>query len=70
MSETIFLGLRLLKGLNLVKFQERFGLDLVSTFTAEVEELSKLGLIKQTDETLRLTTKGLMLSNQVFVKFV
>lgn len=70
MSETIFLGLRLLKGLDLVKFQERFGFDLISAFMPEVKELSELGLVEQINGNLKLTTKGLMLSNQVFVKFM
>jgi oxygen-independent coproporphyrinogen-3 oxidase len=58
-------------------FRERFGVGLLDVFGKEVEELIRLGLLeKQTSEfsknseVYRLTKRGRLLGNQVFVKFV
>jgi oxygen-independent coproporphyrinogen-3 oxidase len=58
-------------------FRERFGVGLLDMFGKEVEELIRNGLLeKQTSEfsknseVYRLTKRGRLLGNQVFVKFV
>jgi oxygen-independent coproporphyrinogen-3 oxidase len=61
-------------------FRERFGVELLDVFGKEIEELIRLGLLeKQTSEVspffdasevYRLTKRGRLLGNQVFVKFV
>jgi oxygen-independent coproporphyrinogen-3 oxidase len=52
-------------------FRERFGVGLLDVFGKEVEELIRNGLLeKKTSEVYRLTKRGRLLGNQVFVKFV
>jgi oxygen-independent coproporphyrinogen-3 oxidase len=65
-SESIFLGLRLMRGLNLEDYRLRFGADLREQYDAEIIRLREAGLIEIDHELLRLTTRGALLSNEVF----
>lgn len=69
-AESIFLGLRLLRGLDLREHRDRFGLDLRDEFGPDLARLSEAGLIEVEDELLRLTRHGAVLSNEVFSAFV
>ncbi|KNZ68827.1 oxygen-independent coproporphyrinogen III oxidase [Thermincola ferriacetica] len=69
-SETIFLGLRLINGLNLKDFRQRFGQSIEELFPAALDKLERLGLVEKRDVFLRLTRKGLPLANEVFAEFV
>ena len=65
-SESIFLGLRLMRGLDLEDYRARFGNDLREQYDAELVRLREAGLIEIEDELLRLTTRGALMSNEVF----
>jgi oxygen-independent coproporphyrinogen-3 oxidase len=65
-SEAIFLGLRLMNGLDLQSYRVRFGKDLREEFNGELKRLSDAGLIEINNEVLKLTTHGALLSNEVF----
>jgi oxygen-independent coproporphyrinogen-3 oxidase len=65
-SESIFLGLRLLSGIDLEIYRARFGRDLGAEYHAELERLRAAGLIEIDEERLRLTSRGALLSNEVF----
>lgn len=70
MSETLMMGLRLLdEGVPLERFHQRFGLPLETQYGGELEELSDLGLIEVHEGTLRLSKRGRLLGNQVFLRF-
>lgn len=69
-SETIFLGLRLIEGLDLPGFEKRFGKPVEHLFGAELKKLSNLGLIEISEKHLKLTEKGLPVANEVFVEFI
>jgi oxygen-independent coproporphyrinogen-3 oxidase len=73
MQETLMLGLRLTEeGVSLQAFHARFGQNLMDVFANEVDELVSLGLLEwiQTSQVLRLTKRGRLLGNQVFMRFV
>lgn len=79
MQETMITGLRLTKeGISAAGFQARFGVSLQETFGREIDNLVGLGLLEwvdsQTsevsDKLLRLTRRGRLLGNQVFMRFV
>jgi oxygen-independent coproporphyrinogen-3 oxidase len=73
MSEFMMTGLRLTQeGISENEFQARFEKPLRDVYKNEIEELLKLGLIEEskTSEILRLTTRGRLLGNQVFMRFV
>lgn len=65
-SESIFLGLRVMRGINLQTYQSRFGKDLRAECDRELDRLQEAGLIETDGEALRLTTRGALLSNEVF----
>jgi oxygen-independent coproporphyrinogen-3 oxidase len=65
-SEAIFLGLRLMRGIKLNEFHARFGSNLREQYNGELDRLSEAGLIEIDDNRLRLTTRGALLSNEVF----
>jgi len=78
MSEFMMTGFRLTQeGVSENEFQTRFEKSLREVYGNEIEELLKLRLIEtqtsevsETSEVLRLTKRGRLLGNQVFMRFV
>ena len=78
MSEFMMTGLRLTQeGVSEIEFQNRFGTRMQDVFGQEIEELLNLGLIEsqtsdvsETSEVFRLTERGRLLGNQVFMRFI
>lgn len=69
-SEAIFLGLRLMRGIDLREHRARFGTDLREDYAADLERLHDAGLIEFDEELLKLTRDGVLLSNEVFTVFI
>ncbi len=69
-SETMFLGLRLLDGLNLSSASARLGLDLAAKYQPEIDELLALGLLERQGSLLRLSQRAYLIANQVFTRFL
>lgn len=69
-AETMFLGLRMLDGLELGAASAIAGADLAQTYAAEIAELRRLGLLERQGTTLRLTEPAYLLANQVFTRFL
>ncbi|MDQ3633040.1 MAG: radical SAM family heme chaperone HemW [Acidobacteriota bacterium] len=69
-AEFAFLNLRLAKGLNLYEFEKKFGINLMDEYTDELRRFEEMGLIKSSEDFLRLTRKGFVYSNEVFALFV
>jgi oxygen-independent coproporphyrinogen III oxidase len=65
-SEAIFLGLRLMQGIDLNSYRVRFGKDLRDQFNGGLDRLQAAGLVEIDEERLKLTTRGALLSNEVF----
>lgn len=70
MAEVMILGLRLNAGVSLAYFEHRFGCSLLSVYPREVDELMALGLLETAEGCLRLTTRGRLLGNEVFARFI
>jgi len=70
MEETMMLGLRLAEGVSDARFQARFSRGLEEVFGAELAELQEWGLLEWDGRVARLTARGRLLGNQVFVRFV
>ena len=68
-AEALFLGLRLMRGVNLRQYREAFGVDLLAEHAIELERFQAAGLV-ELNEDLRLTRNGALLSNEVFSAFV
>jgi oxygen-independent coproporphyrinogen-3 oxidase len=65
-SESIFLGLRLMRGIDLKNYQAKFGTDLREEYNGELARLIDAELIEIADDVLKLTARGALLSNEVF----
>ncbi len=70
LQETIFLGLRMADGIRLNRFAELFGERLEQRFAPHLTHLQQAGLLTCTPEQIALTPQGMLLSNQVFVRFM
>jgi len=67
-AESVFLGMRMLNGISLKDYRDRFGIDLRADHPEEIDRLSEAGLIEFDDDLLRLTATGALLSNEVFAR--
>ncbi len=70
LEETFFLGLRLVKGVDLNEIALRFGNEAVAAYSITIQEFVDQGLLEYTRQSLRLTPRGRLLSNEVFERFV
>ena len=70
MAEYMFLGLRLSEGVSLRAFEREFGRSLESVYGSIAADLVGLGLLIQNENMLTLTLRGMLLSNQVFARFL
>ena len=70
LQEAFFLGLRLNRGLDLQNLVNEFGEHAVSSYTGSVSELTDAGLVQKDGAIIRLTSRGRMLSNEVFERFI
>lgn len=69
-AEALFLGMRLMRGIDLRQYRESFGLDLRAEYGAALERFRAAGLVEMDGELVRLTRSGALLSNEVFSAFV
>lgn len=70
MEEFMFLGLRLLAGVSIDEFRERFHKDIFEIYGMVIEELVKDGLLCNNGKSIYLTERGLDLSNYVMMRFL
>ena len=69
-TETMMMGLRLNAGVSYAHFKDRCGLELIDRYGAEVKTLVDDGLVVQDSVGIRLTPRGRVLGNQVFLRFL
>lgn len=69
-AEAIFMGLRLREGLSLEEFRAEYDLDVLARYEKDLPRLTEAGLIEIESGRLRLTGRGRLLSNEVFVSFI
>lgn len=70
LAEFMFLGLRLTEGVSFKRFEERFGEEMKNIYGEQIEELVKDGLLEEDETGIRLTRRGVDISNYVFEKFL
>lgn len=66
MEEFVFLGLRKMQGISLQLFESTFGRTLYEYYGANIAKMQKENLVIIEDGYLRLTEKGIDISNYVF----
>lgn len=69
MWETIFLALRLNEGLDIADFEIKYGVDFREKYGSRLKKLISHGLVVIESDRLKLTKRGIDLSNSVFVEF-
>ncbi len=70
LEETFFLGLRLNRGVDLLKVAETFGEPAVAPLRLTIADLETQGLLERSANSIRLTERGRLLSNEVFQSFL
>ncbi|HTH52896.1 MAG TPA: radical SAM family heme chaperone HemW [Edaphobacter sp.] len=70
LEESLFLGLRLVDGVNLEQLTKKFGHELVASIRPGIEEACEAGLLDWTGNFVRLTSQGRMASNEVFSRLL
>ncbi len=70
MEEFVFLGLRKIRGIQEEKFTEMFGEDIWDCYGKNLERVIKEGLLEREEGVLRLTRKGIDVSNYVFYEIL
>jgi oxygen-independent coproporphyrinogen-3 oxidase len=70
MADTAILALRLNEGLDAAEFRRRFGLELEEVYGPVLAEFTALGLLAGADGRVRLTDRGRLLANEVFVRLL
>ncbi len=70
LSESLFLGLRLIQGVDWKRLQDNYGGDCLSQYEPGMREFSKRGLVEWKDSTVRLTPSGMLISNEIFQLFI
>jgi oxygen-independent coproporphyrinogen-3 oxidase len=70
MAEFMFLGLRMSDGVLFSSFEREFGPGVRDIFGRAVNQLLDQGLLIEDSTGIRLTRRGMLLSNQVFQQFL
>ena len=70
MSEFMFLGLRMTKGVSKAEFLEGFGVSIESVYGKVLDKYKSVGLLEETDGRIFLTRAGIHVSNGVMAEFL
>jgi oxygen-independent coproporphyrinogen III oxidase len=70
LEETFFLGLRLNRGVDLARIAEEFGQPALAPLQPTIADLVKQELLERSEDSIRLTQRGGLLSNEVFQRFL
>lgn len=70
LEEFMFLGLRLTEGISFRRFRERFGKEMKGVYGEQIKRLKTEGLLEETESGIRLSGRGIDVSNLVFQEFL
>jgi oxygen-independent coproporphyrinogen-3 oxidase len=70
LEESFFLGLRLNRGVSLAALKAQFGEAAIDGYHTVIADLIQDGLLEHDGDRLRLTSRGRLLSNEVFARFL
>lgn len=69
-EEFMFMGLRMIDGIDKNEFRRRFHQDLEGIYGMVIEKNKARGLIKDNDDRVYLTEKGIEISNSIMCEFI
>jgi oxygen-independent coproporphyrinogen-3 oxidase len=70
LEENFFLGLRLARGINLRELSARFSRQELAIARRTISEVVADQLVEEDGDCVRLTSRGRLLSNEVFQRFL
>lgn len=70
MEEYMFLGLRMMCGVGMREFEDIFGIRMQTVYGGIIEKLGEQGLLTQDRNRIKLTLKGIDVSNYVMAQFL
>ncbi len=70
LEEAIFLGFRIVKGIDVSKINSDFGIDFKEKYKSILDKYLKLNLICATQNGYALTTQGILVSNVILADFL
>ncbi|MDG1989696.1 MAG: radical SAM family heme chaperone HemW [Dehalococcoidia bacterium] len=70
LNEAMLFGLRMIRGVNISQFQKKYNIDPRLQFNEQIERSKNKGLMIENNTHLKLSEKGLLLSNEVFEDFI
>lgn len=70
MEEFIFLGLRKMRGISIIEFEKKFGKTLQECYGKNIERMQQADLVEISGDYLKLTQKGIDISNYVFAEIL
>jgi oxygen-independent coproporphyrinogen-3 oxidase len=70
LAESVILGLRLGEGIKIEDIRQRYGVDVLTRYRPQVEEMVGAGLLERSNGNIRLTGRGRLMSNEVFWRFL
>ena len=70
MEEFMFLGLRMMKGISVAQFEETFGKKFEEVYGETCRKLVGQELLNRENDRIRLTEKGIDVSNLIFSEFL
>jgi oxygen-independent coproporphyrinogen-3 oxidase len=69
-AEALFLGMRMMRGVDLREYSKTFGVDLRAEHRDDLDRFREAGLLEFDGDLIRLTRNGALMSNEVFAAFV
>jgi len=69
-AEALFLGMRLMRGIDMREYRAAYGIDLRDAYEADLSRFQEAGLVEFEGDLIKLTRTGALLSNEVLVAFV
>ena len=69
-EEEIFLGLRLIEGIDFDEINNKYNINIYQIYKNEFDKFLNLKLMKKTTKGIKLTQKGVLLSNEILCEFI
>lgn len=70
LEEEIFLGFRLLEGININKINKKYSIDFEKKYSQQLEKFTKTKHILKTENGYRLSLDGILVSNLILCEFL
>ena len=70
MFEHIMMNLRLVEGIDIIKFNERYNIDIIAKYKKVIDDLLSKNLLSIEGNFLKCTKQGLPLLNSILTQFM